>query len=326
MDTARSKYLLLMFLLFAALCSSAVLIFKRTDLFPWVGSCPAGGLTNEYYLAYCHSRRYGDYELYSFLENTEPEQIANAQSADLLFLGNSRTQYAFSTDAVDQYLKRRSIDYFVFGFGFGAKMDIPLRLMSQYNINPAVVIVNADPFFTTQKSLMVSKVTDGQRNTRWEYSVKRRLQAWQKTVCADEHKNVSTFIKNVACSGSEETVFRSVRNGFWDTRYFRKDQRIPVGYESTEQVDFEDSLTSAKQFIADTGLSPDCVILTVTPRTDTPNKFAKKLASTLDMPLLLPELGNLTTVDDSHLSPDSAERWSEAILKLSEPLLDDCLN
>ena len=130
----------------------------------------------------------------------------------------------------------------------------------------------------------------------------------------------------MACSGSEETVFRSVRNGFWDTRYFRKDQRIPVGYESTEQVDFEDSLTSAKQFIADTGLSPDCVILTVTPRTDTPNKFAKKLASTLDMPLLLPELGNLTTVDDSHLSPDSAERWSEAILKLSEPLLDDCLN
>src|SRR5690349_12039247 len=49
------------------------------------------------FLAFCESPRYGDYEHGAYYFDLEPEAIEALKKAEVLFLGNSRAQFAFST-------------------------------------------------------------------------------------------------------------------------------------------------------------------------------------------------------------------------------------
>ena len=58
-------------------------------------ACPANGYTADKYLSYCGASNYGDYENGAFWFGLEPAAELSAAKADVLFLGNSRTQFGF---------------------------------------------------------------------------------------------------------------------------------------------------------------------------------------------------------------------------------------
>ena len=90
--TAVRPALYLVILVFSLL---AALGYKlRTD---GVFACPASGYGSDHYLAYCQTGGYGDYDHGAFWFGLEPEAQRAATDADVLFLGNSRMQFAFST-------------------------------------------------------------------------------------------------------------------------------------------------------------------------------------------------------------------------------------
>lgn len=110
--------------------------------------------------------------------------------------------------------------------------------------------------------------------------------------------------------------------------YFLTQQgkRIPVTYTDFLMDQLDATTAKAEAFIDQWGGERRCMIVTVTPRTGTPLRFARLLAEHLGTPGVFPEVHNLVTIDDSHLNTDSAERWSAAFLQAASPYIGACLN
>ena len=323
LNDSRAKAFLKKFVLAFVLMSLTIFIWKRSDLFPWIGSCNPAGYSNDSFMSYCHSSRFGDLEHNVYWLNLEPQLIENVQNADVLFLGNSRTQYAFSTSAVSDFFAKKDYSHYVFGFGMGSQNSVPEMLTEKYSLKPKAIIVNADPFFTNRNSGTNQAMLDESWSRHWELNSKRWLSRQQQRICTN---NDSGFLHSLLCTGVEETLYRRIEDGHWDVRYFRKNKNIPTAIDNQQQlgVSINEAKSIAESFIEKLGVKKQCVILTVTPRTQTPLAFAKTLAEELGVVGIFPQVEGLITVDDSHLDPESALSWSTSILKDADPILDEC--
>ena len=302
----------------------AVVIFKRTDWFPWIGECNWRGYDREYFMAYCHTRRYGDYEHWAYWNGAEPEILEGLKQADVLFLGNSRTQFAFSTEAVSDFFRDYPSKHYVFGFGVGSQSEVPLRMIERHKLKPKVLVINADPFFSDYFSDVNVRMTKNDRSTSWGFDARKWLQKEQRKICVG-NKTSNGIVKKAFCSGESETLYRNRKNGHWRTDFFRENKMIPVSYDDKLLLDrLDKTVEYAQNFIKRTGIDRSCVIITVTPRTDTPLQFARRLADKLQVPSAFPSIDGLITIDGSHLDKVSAERWSREFLRLAKPVIDRC--
>lgn len=309
----------------AFLCFSAIIgIWKRADIFPWIGSCSAAGYTENSFMSYCHSSRYGDYEHRAYWHELESGLIEPVRNADVLFLGNSRTQYAFSTNAVKDFFNDNPFSHYVFGFGMGSQNFVAEKMLEKFSIRPKAVVINADPFFTDRISNTNAAMLEDSAIRRWEYKAKQWIQRQQRKACSNSAEN--TTFRSLLCGGEEETLFRDKRDGHWDVRYFRKNKQIPVESANAEiePEQLEKAVSIARNFQRKTGLSAECIILTVTPRTATPLRFGQAISASLGWPGFFPMSDDLLTVDDSHLDPQSAERWSGEFLQQADQTLRRC--
>ncbi len=319
----RNKRFLLIFAVSYLVIALAIILFKRWDILPRIEECHPGGYDGGHFMAYCHSTRYGDYEHWAYWNEADPVSIEPVKKADVLFLGNSRTQYAFSTDAVTDYFRRRGTPHYVFGFGMGSYSPVPEMMMEKYRLKPAVLVINADPFFADIMNPTNEKMLQTDFLTRWEFTAKRLVQKMQHHICSTGKQG--DYLFDTFCSGHAETIYREPRTGHWKTDFYRPNKRIPVSYTDFLLDELDDTVAKAEAFIATSGVPKSCVILTVTPRTGTPLQFARELAARLGTPGVFPKVEGLVTIDDSHLDDDSAERWSAAFLAEATPLFDSCL-
>ncbi len=319
--TRHEKRFAQWFCVFFVCFGSVVFVFKRTDLFPWVGSCNAAGYDAEHYLAYCHSTRYGDYEHYALYNATEPRAVDALKQASVLFLGNSNTQYAFSTKPVSDYFERKQLTHYVMGFGQGAQSPVAQSVIEKHQLRPQMIVANIDPFFSTETNGTFTRVLEGGGKLKTEFERKRQLQRWQARICAESDSRWQRWL----CRGSAETIYRSRANGHWLTDYYRDNQRLPVSESDDLLSQLSAAQIAANEFIKRTNVSRNCVVLTVTPRTGTPLKFAQALADRLQLPLVTPQLDSLLTIDHSHLDKDSAMRWSSAFIEGFDQYVDACI-
>src|SRR5262245_57299268 len=67
--------------------------------FDGIFACPASGYGTNAYLSDCAARSYGDYDHGAFWFGLEPQTLSAAADAEILFVGNSRLQFPFSSAA-----------------------------------------------------------------------------------------------------------------------------------------------------------------------------------------------------------------------------------
>src|ERR1700742_1873746 len=79
-------------------------------------ACQAGLYSNDRYISYCEAEAYGDYEHGAFWFELEPAALNSASKADVLFLGNSHAQMAFSTQSTADWFSKVSRPYYLMGF------------------------------------------------------------------------------------------------------------------------------------------------------------------------------------------------------------------
>lgn len=321
-EQSRARRFSLAFVLLAVLFSLSIFVWKRSDVFPWIGSCNPAGYSEGSFMAYCHSSRFGDFEHRAFWKELEPV-MPYVREADVLFLGNSRTQYAFSTNPVLDWFASSPLTHYVFGFGMGSQNIVPERLAEKYKLRPRSLIINADPFFTDFESVTNKNAFEESAVREWEYRAKMWLQNRQQAICANEGEGI---LAKLFCGGDMETLFRKYENGHWDVRYFRKNQHIPVKIDNNQsnRVSVAKAADIAERFFDSFGVDKECVILTVTPRAQTALAFGESLAAELGVAGIFPLPENLMTVDASHLDPPSADRWSALLMQEAAPILEAC--
>jgi len=280
-------------------------------------SCQADGYTSDRYLAYCHATGYGDYEHGVFWFSLEPSAENFAKSAEVLFLGDSRLQVAFSTGATADWFSSASIRYYLLGFSYGENQVFAQELLRKLTPRAKVYVISVDPFFG-QRETPPARMLMRDSVARIRYEVKRLWQVVHQPICSGL----------TAICGDQYVVFRSRKTGTYHIRGTGDWlKRSPVSDDPlVDQSVVETFTTSGRNFLSRLPVSRECVILTVLPTVEARVGTAKAIAAALGTNLLAPELEGLQTFDGSHLDQASAERWSQAFLQLAAPRIRRCLD
>src|SRR5438093_7844150 len=112
-----------------------------------VFACPANGYVSESYMADCQADAYGDYDHGAFWFDLEPAVQHSAARADVLLLGSSRLQIAFSGSRTAQWFSSLGARYFLLGFSDTENVVFLGPLLSKIRPQPRVVVVNVDNSF-----------------------------------------------------------------------------------------------------------------------------------------------------------------------------------
>ena len=288
----------------------------RTDN---IFACQASGYTSDNFLTFCYARNYGEYEHGAFWFDLEPTALMSAASADVLFLGNSRVLFAFSTLATAKWLSSVSASYYLLGF-FGNENSIFERaLLHKLKPRAEVYVINLTEFFQPSEAMYAKSVLhdEGARN---RYRVKRLLQFVHKPICMSLPK----------ICGHTLVLFQSRQTGMMlvtsDLGWFWGRER-PVSYDQQiDEYEISDAIAIGRIFLSELSARPECVILTAIPAVGIKLDAANAIARGLGSKLVIPQsIDGLQTLDGEHLDPASAERWSEAFFRTAGPQIQKCL-
>jgi hypothetical protein len=275
-----------------------------------------------YFLAYCSAPAFGDYEHAAYFLDLEPNATKHLEKAQVIFLGNSRAEMAFSTVATQDFFRAHPVPYYVLGFGYDEKSEFALKVLRKFRPPIKLLVINTDPFFEPGWLSPAAKGAD--------LSVKAYVAHFTKKIVAPLQQ---AFCRAMAewCMPRSMSLYRAEANGTWNTiDAFQDFARGKPGQHELKDISSpalqKRALANASAFVADIGVDPKCIVLTHVPndRFDG-SSLARYLAQALGAQILLPEVANLETYDSFHLRQESAERWSTAFLVDFEPILARCV-
>jgi hypothetical protein len=277
--------------------------------------CSASGYTSDRYLSYCTATSYGDYDHGAIWFGLEPAASSAAANAHVLFLGNSRTQFAFSGTATADWFSSLSESYYLLGFSHSENYTFEAPLLRKLRARAKVYVINVDSFFERSET-GPGKTVMRDESASARYEQKRQWQNIHRAVC-------TTF---TSVCGNEGAFFRSRSAGAWIVTGGPFPGE-PVSYdEVVDQNKLASYTASGRKFLA--GLTADraCTILTIVPMVKTDVGTAKAIAVALGLNLVAPKLAGLATFDKVHLDPESAQRWSAAFFEDAGPQIRKCLS
>jgi hypothetical protein len=302
-----------LYVCFVVLTSLAALAFQLRS--QAIFACPANGYSTDRYLAYCHGGNYADYEHGAFYFNLERGVENSVRDANVLFLGNSRLQVAFSTHATTDWFATNSLRYYLLGFSYFENMFFSDKLLHMIRPKAKVYVINLDDFFSRSESPPVKMIMDDPEAMR-RYEIKHLLQLMHERICQE-----AAFI-----CGHKFVVFRSRETGAYFTEGAAEEKVAPVSYD--RQIDNKEvavQTAAGLGFLSQFGQGR-CVILTMVPFIDTKIETAKAIARNLGMRLIVPSfIDGLQTYDGYHLDQPSAQRWSQAFFQVAGPKIRSCL-
>lgn len=285
--------------------------FRTNTIF----ACAAKGYSSDRYLAYCNGASYADYEHGAFQFDLEPSAQSFAENADVLFLGNSRLQFGFSTGATADWFSAASARYYLLGFTYYENVLFAEDLLQKIRPRAKVYVINVDDFFDPSESPPVKTILHDP-GARHRYEVKRLWQHVHEPICA-------TF---APLCGRQFVIFRSRETGEYFTDGASQPKITPVSYD---QVIGRDTVSRNKAVAIDflsRFAQGKCVILTMVPSVGTKIATAKAIATSVGATLVTPEIvDGLRTFDGYHLDQASAERWSRAFFEAAGPKIRSCL-
>jgi hypothetical protein len=276
--------------------------------------CPAGSYEPGRYIAYCGLEGFGDYDHGAFWFDLEPEAIAAARKAEVLFLGNSRLQLGISSRATDEWFASRKHSYYLLGFAYEEKMAFATEILGKLKPAPKAVVINVDKFFRDELSEPADYALND-HGARGRYRTKQMLQKLHRRLCGGMP----------GLCGDAYAFYRDIRTG----AFMREGGLIAPSATNTEskldEALLRKQVALATSFVQKLGVPASCVILTVVPFEKTPMDEVRALASATNLNLIAPDPMGFHTSDGGHLDIDSAERWSAAFLRLADPVLTQCL-
>jgi hypothetical protein len=298
-------------LVLAVAVSSGAYSLRKYGIF----SCQASGYASDGYLSYCGATSYGDYDHGAVWFNLEPAASAAASRAQALFLGNSRTQFAFSSKATADWFSSFSESYYLLGFSHFENYTFELPLLRKLHPDAKVYVINIDSFFEHSET-GPGKTVMRDESARTHYEQKRH---WQNI-----HKPFCRAFSSIC--GHDEAIFRSRSTGAWLVTGDRFTSE-PVSYDEKIDPHMAASYSAlGKEFLPGLTADPACTILTIIPAVNTGIGTARVTGAALGRKLVTPELAGLITFDGFHLDPKSAQRWSAAFFEEAGPQIRKCLS
>jgi hypothetical protein len=246
----------------------------------------------------------------------EPTARDFAASADVLFVGNSATEFGFSTPASEHWFAANHLRFYLLGFSHFENSTFIEPLLLNLHSQARAYVVNVDRFFTGEETVIGHDVMRGSDMRRW-YITKQNWQPPHRILCAWQAR----------LCGDALSFYRQRETGEWRLTGSARLTGSDVGPElPVDSALVTREKTRAVAFIAKLGVAPRCIFLTYVPSKVNERATAAALASTLGIELISPQIKDLHTFDGVHLDPPSAERFSSAFFDIAGMRLRRCLD
>lgn len=315
-SAARSYLRILLGLGLPSIVASFVLatVYGWSGLNIWVFRCSAAGYDADRYLSFCGDASYGDYVHGALFVPTEPEAIESMRRAEVLFLGNSRAEIAFSGDSLASWLTERRIPYYNLSV-FGEQDAFPRAIIGRFDLKPRAVVVSVDGFFTNSINIDGKRVMALGQAVEFEYGAKRWVQSVHRKLCSDDPAPIC---------GGRPAQFRSLSDGrVIHVNYPEASVPLIAGSEFPHRT-WPHLLNAARAFKEMLEQRGACLVLTAVPSPTSTPEVAARLSAELGVPYVAPEIPNLRAFDGSHMTVETAERWGAALGPMLQGPLSRC--
>jgi hypothetical protein len=304
--------------LYVVLIACSVLgTFAYKLRFEGIFACPASGYGANAYLTDCTAKSYGDYDHGAFWFGLEPQAQRAAAEADVLIIGSSRLEFAFSGAATAKWFSQIASRYYLLGFSNTENVVFFAPLVAKIHPLAKVYVINVDRFFDDDRVSPPAERILRDRDIQKRYEEKR---TWQML-----HKGICTALPFVC--GTAIAVFRERESGVWHMNGTGRLEAESVSDGRPGNIDRWDHYAQlGEKFLAQLPVDRSCVILTIVPTVETRRAEAMAIAAKLGLDLLAPQIDGLRTFDGSHLEEASAERWSAAFLQEAGPRIRKCVS
>lgn len=293
-----------------ALLAGFALNMRKTGIF----ACPAAYEHNQY-LAYCNGASYGEYDHAAFWYDMQPEATQAAAKADVMFLGNSRMEFGFSTPLMDQWFQDHHASFYLLGFSLWENVTFEEPLVKKLTPKARAYVINVDNYFAETESVPGGDLLHN-RQPRPHFDAKHRWQYFHREICSHAPQ----------MCGTEPATYRRRDTGAWTMVGVGIMTPGPVGAELP--VDSEKVAMAARvapSFIQSLGVPRECVLLTYVPTGQYDVATAREIANALGLKLYSPTLEGLQTYDGAHLALQSADRYTKAFLEQAGPAIESCV-
>lgn len=300
------------FALITVMVAAFALHMRENGIF----SCPADRYGGDHYLGLCDSSAYGDFDHGAFWFGLEPEAIAAARNAEVLFLGNSKLQFGLSSPALGLWFSERDASYYLLGFSHDENVEFASPLLQRMRPRARVYVINAEGFFTDRQTAPAAAVmTDQDGLNRY-----RGKQAWQplhRWLCG----------RWPALCGNRAAFYRQRETGAWIfTGSFGEGLEKPVGPEAPPDLEKVAQMRAhVGDFFNQLGVERECVILTALPYQYDERRTMERFAAEEGMAFIAPQLTTLRTFDGYHLDRGSAQLFTTAFFQQAGPRISRCL-
>ena len=230
-------------------------------------ACPASGYGANAYLTDCTAKAYGDYDHGAFWFGLEPQAQRAAAQAEVLMVGSSRLQFAFSGKASAKWFSESGIRYYLLGFSSTENVVFFAPLLAKIHPQPQVYIINVDRFFDDRVTPPTAQILR-ERDIRERYNEKRVWQSVHKAVCRP-----LPFV-----CGAAVAVYRDRDSGVWRRTGIAPFEAKPVSDGGPSDVERWDSYARlGEKFVAELPVDRSCVLLTIVPTVKTRRAEAQAL-------------------------------------------------
>jgi hypothetical protein len=279
-------------------------------------ACPANGYGSNAYLTDCTAKSYGDYDHGAFWFGLEPLAQRAAAEADVLIVGSSRLEFAFSGVATAKWFSAIGARYYLLGFSNTENVVFFTPLLAKMRPLAKVYVINVDRFFDDDRISPPAKRILQEHDIEKRYDEKQTWQSLHKAICP---------VLPFAC-GSAVAVYRDRATGVWQMKGTGRFEPEDVADDQPKNIERWDHYAQlGEKFIAQLPVNRNCVILTIVPTAETRRAEAMAIAAKLGIDLFAPPIDGLRTFDGSHLDAASGERWSAAFLQEAGPRIRKCL-
>lgn len=272
----------------------------------------------DHYLA--HDRG-GHVDHHVLLHGLDEDALRHLRAADVLLMGNSRLMFALRGDALRRYFTARGLRPFALGFGHEEQHRFPQEVMTRHGLRPKVVLVNADNFFGGVTSAWGERVL---ADTTFD-AYKTAFEANASHALRRALHRVVPHLPDIVAGEREFVIYRAERDGTWFiATEFGEGSRMRSFYQGRDIVR-PHNLELARAFKEAVEAAGARLVFVLVPAPDVSLSHARQLADMIDVPLVAPEVDGLRTMDGSHLTDESAERYAAVFFQHLDPVLDAIL-
>ncbi len=244
--------------------------------------------------------------------------LRNLREADVLLMGNSRLMFALRGPALRQYFTMRGLRPFALGFGHQEQHRFPLEVMRRHGLRPKVVLANVDNFFGGVTSPWGERVLADTAFDAW----KTEFEAEASHRVRRALHRVVPHVPDLWEGEREFIIYRSERDGSWFLATdFGRGSRLMPFYKGRDVVR-PHNLELARAFKDAVEAAGARLVFVLVPGRDVSLTHAQMLADVTGVPLVAPEVPDLRTMDGSHLTDESAERYAAIFFQHLDPVLD----